>query len=215
MSDLTDLVQLIKRCPDCDLCQTRTEAVPGEGPEDARILFIGEAPGFNEDKSGRPFVGAAGKFLNQLLALANMSRETVYITNIVKCRPPNNRDPRPDEIEACSKWIDGQITMIQPEVIVTLGRHSMNKFIPGATITRIHGEPREIDGITIVPMFHPAAALHQERYRSLIEEDFRRLPAIINAAAERRATRTPTAAAAPAEADAPVDAPGSPQIRLL
>ena len=201
MSDLTDLYQLIVRCPDCRLCETRTQAVPGEGPEDARIMFIGEAPGFNEDRTGRPFVGAAGKFLDQLLMLAGLSRERVYICNVIKCRPPNNRDPQPDEIEACRKWLDQQIALVKPDVIVTLGRHSMNRFIPGASISRIHGEPRVIDGITIVPMFHPAAALHQERYRSLIMADFERLPAILAAAEQRSrpaATPAPEPVAIPA-----------------
>jgi uracil-DNA glycosylase len=191
MSELSDLAQLILRCPDCRLCETRTNAVPGEGPEDARIMFIGEGPGFNEDRQGRPFIGAAGKFLDQLLGAAGMKRADVYITNIVKCRPPNNRDPMPDEIEACSKWLDRQIELIKPEVIVTLGRHSMNRFIPGATISRIHGDPRVVDGITVVPMFHPAAALHQERYRSLIVADFQKLPAILAAAQERARAAPP------------------------
>ena len=186
MSELTDLYQLIARCPDCDLCQTRTQTVPGEGPEDSRIMFIGEAPGFNEDRTGRPFVGAAGKFLDQLLAAAGLSRKDVYIANIIKCRPVNNRDPLPAEIEACSKWIDRQIALIKPDVIVTLGRYSMSKFIPGASISRIHGVPRVIDGVTVVPMFHPAAALHQERYRSLIVADFEKLPEILKTAQARR-----------------------------
>lgn len=161
-------------------------------------MFIGEGPGFNEDRQGRPFVGAAGKFLDQLLAAAGLKRTDVYITNIVKCRPPNNRDPMPDEIEACSKWLNRQIELIRPEVIVTLGRHSMNRFIPGATISRIHGDPRVVDGITVVPMFHPAAALHQERYRSLIVADFQKLPAILATAQERsRAAPPPAPEAAP------------------
>ncbi len=202
MSELSDLAQLILRCPDCRLCETRTNAVPGEGPEDARIMFIGEGPGFNEDRQGRPFIGAAGKFLDQLLGAAGLTRGDVYITNIVKCRPPNNRDPMPDEIEACSKWLNRQIELIKPEVIVTLGRHSMNRFIPGATISRIHGDPRVIDGITVVPMFHPAAALHQERYRSLIVADFEKLPMILAAAQERvRAASPPQSEALPAAAE--------------
>jgi uracil-DNA glycosylase len=192
MSELSDLAQLIQRCPDCRLCETRTQAVPGEGPEDARIMFIGEGPGFNEDRTGRPFVGAAGKFLDQLLASAQLRRDQVFIGNVVKCRPPNNRDPMPDEIEACRKWLDRQIELIDPEVIVTLGRHSMNRFAPGQTISRIHGVPREVDGRTVVPMFHPAAALHQERYRSLIVADFEKLPQILRDAEERR-RRTPAA----------------------
>jgi uracil-DNA glycosylase family 4 len=198
MSELSDLAQLIQRCPDCRLCETRTQAVPGEGPEDARIMFIGEAPGFNEDKQGRPFVGAAGKFLEQLLGVAGLKREDVFIGNVLKCRPPNNRDPMPDEIEACRKWLDRQIELIRPEVIVTLGRFSMGRFIPGASISRIHGDPRVIDGVTVVPMFHPAAALHQERYRSLIVEDFKKLPEILRGAQERKA-----AAAAPPSPEEP------------
>lgn len=202
MSELSDLAQLILRCPDCRLCETRTNAVPGEGPEDARIMFIGEGPGFNEDRQGRPFIGAAGKFLDQLLGAAGLTRGDVYITNIVKCRPPNNRDPMPDEIEACSKWLNRQIELIKPEVIVTLGRHSMNRFIPGATISRIHGDPRVIDGITVVPMFHPAAALHQERYRSLIVADFEKLPTILAAAQQRlREAPPPQPEALPAAAE--------------
>ena len=210
MSELSELAQLISRCPDCDLCQTRTQAVPGEGPEDARIMFIGEGPGFNEDRTGRPFVGAAGRFLDQLLAVAELSRQTVYITNIVKCRPPNNRDPLPSEIEACRKWLDRQIELIGPEVIVTLGRHSMNKFIPGASISRIHGVPRDVNGIVVVPMFHPAAALHQERYRSLIVADFQKLPAILAAAEQRRRP------AVPAQSEpAPAATPAAEQMRLF
>lgn len=182
MSELTDLYEIIERCPCSDLCQTRTRAVPGEGPEDAQVMFIGEAPGFNEDKTGRPFVGAAGQFLNKLLAAAGLERSSVYITNVVKCRPPNNRDPLPAEIEACRTYLDRQIEIIRPRVIVTLGRYSMSRWFPGESISRIHGQPRVVDGVTIVPMFHPAAALHQERYRALIEADFRKLPAILAAA---------------------------------
>jgi uracil-DNA glycosylase len=218
MSELTDLYELIARCPDCDLCQTRTQTVPGEGPEDARIMFIGEAPGFNEDRTGRPFVGAAGKFLDQLLARAGLSRQTVYIGNIIKCRPPNNRDPLPAEIEACRKWIDRQIELINPDVIVTLGRYSMSKFIPGATISRIHGVPRVVDGRTVVPMFHPAAALHQERYRSLIEADFEKLPAILAAARARAEAARPAPAPQPEPAAVAPVAAGAPpgeQMRLF
>jgi uracil-DNA glycosylase family 4 len=219
MSELTDLYQLIARCPDCDLCQTRTQTVPGEGPEDARIMFIGEAPGFNEDRTGRPFVGAAGKFLDQLLAVAGLSRQTVYIGNIIKCRPPNNRDPLPAEIEACSKWIDRQIELIKPDVIVTLGRYSMSKFIPGASISRIHGMPRVINGVTVVPMFHPAAALHQERYRSLIVADFEKLPEILKAAQARRqsavGSRQSSEGATTATADCQLPTAHAEQMRLF
>jgi DNA polymerase len=212
MSELTDLYQLIARCPDCDLAQTRTQTVPGEGPGDAEIMFIGEAPGFHEDRTGRPFVGAAGKFLDDLLGLAGLKRSDVYIANVIKCRPPNNRDPLPGEIHACSKWIDRQIELVNPKVIVTLGRHSMNKFFPNASITRIHGQPRWQGERLIVPMFHPAAALHQQRYRSLIEEDFKKLPAILKQAKEREAQQDVGGGAAAQSAPAE---PRPQQMRLF
>lgn len=184
---LGELSQLIRRCPDCDLSQTRTQAVPGEGPDGAQIMFIGEGPGYYEDKSGRPFVGNAGKFLDDLLQHAGLQRGDVFITNVVKCRPPQNRDPLRDEIEACDKWLQRQLAIINPSVIVTLGRISMGKFFAGESISKIHGQPRMVDHRTIVPMFHPAAALHQERFRSLIVDDFKRLPEILELAQQERA----------------------------
>ncbi|MFN8557692.1 MAG: uracil-DNA glycosylase [Dehalococcoidia bacterium] len=204
MSDLVELYEVIARCPDCELSATRTRAVPGEGPENAQIMFIGEGPGFNEDKSGRPFVGAAGQFLDKLLASIDLRRADVSITNVVKCRPPNNRDPLPGEIEACRKYLDRQIALIRPKVVVTLGRYSMGRWFPGASISRIHGQPKVVDGMTIVPMFHPAAALHQERYRALIQEDFLRLPSILE-----RALASAVAAAPAPVADASAVAPSS------
>lgn len=210
MAVLEDLAAKIAVCPACDLCRTRTQAVPGEGPAAASIFLIGEGPGYYEDKSGRPFVGPAGKFLDQLLGLAGLSRADVFITNIVKCRPPNNRDPQEQEIEACSGWLDNQLDTIHPQVIVTLGRHSMGRYFPGESISRIHGQPRKAGERTIVPMFHPAAALHQARYRSLIEEDFRKLPEILDSlkvdARPAPPPERPPLAAEPAEAK---------QMRLL
>ena len=179
MPELEELAAQIAVCPACDLCRTRTQAVAGEGPVGASVFFIGEGPGYYEDKSGRPFVGPAGKFLDQLLGLAGLSRGDVFITNIVKCRPPNNRDPQEQEIEACRGWLDSQLEAIRPQVVVTLGRHSMGRYFPGESISRIHGQARKAGDITVVPMFHPAAALHQARYRSLIEEDFRKLPDLL------------------------------------
>ncbi|MHB8577523.1 MAG: uracil-DNA glycosylase family protein [Dehalococcoidia bacterium] len=176
---LPDLCRLIESCPDCDLAQTRTRAVPGEGSQTATIMFIGEAPGYYEDNSGRPFVGNAGKFLDELLGLAGLRRSEVFITNVVKCRPPQNRDPLKDEIDACDKWLTQQIAVINPPVIVTLGRISMGKFFAGESISKIHGQPRRVGDRTVVPMFHPAAALHQQRFRALIEDDFKRLPEIL------------------------------------
>ncbi|MSQ26780.1 MAG: uracil-DNA glycosylase [Dehalococcoidia bacterium] len=166
-------------CTSCGLSEGRTRVVPGEGPEDAEIMFIGEAPGFNEDKQGRPFVGAAGQFLEGLLSAGGLRREQVYIANVVKCRPPNNRDPLPTEIAACKPWLDQQMEMLRPRVVVTLGRFSMARWFPGQSISRIHGRPEERDGLTVVPMFHPAAALHQQALKATITEDFRRLPKLL------------------------------------
>lgn len=172
----------VRVCPDCELCRTRTNAVPGKGNATADIMLIGEAPGMNEDKTGEPFVGASGKFLTELLAAAGLDRSDVFITNVVKCRPPGNRDPMPDEIQACRQYLDRQIDVINPRVIVTLGRYSMSRWFPNERISRIHGQPRVADGRMIVPMFHPAAALHQASLRATIESDFGRLPEIVEEA---------------------------------
>lgn len=179
MSDLTDLAKEVSACTRCILAKTRTKAVPGEGPEHAAIMFVGEGPGFHEDQQGRPFVGAAGNFLNELLQSIGLKREDVFIANVVKCRPPGNRDPLPEEIEACRQFLDRQITLIKPKVIVTLGRFSMARAFPNEKISAIHGRPRKIDGIVYVPMFHPAAALHQPSLRKTVEEDFAKLPKIL------------------------------------
>jgi uracil-DNA glycosylase len=166
-------------CTKCDLQFSRKLAVPGEGPSDAEIMFIGEGPGFHENEQGRPFVGAAGQFLEELLASIGLKREQVFITNVVKCRPPGNRDPQIEELEACSGYLDRQIQAINPKVIVTLGRFSMARFLPNARISQVHGQAMRVRGRTIVPMYHPAAALHQPSLRSLIEKDFSQLPAWI------------------------------------
>jgi len=142
-------------------------------------MFIGEAPGFREDKTGRPFVGPAGRLLEELLASIDMKREEVYIANVIKCRPPRNRDPLPREIEACKPHLDRQIELIRPRMIVTLGRFSMDRYFPGAKISVVHGKPRKIDGILYYPMFHPAAALHQSKYRPMIKEDMARIPQLL------------------------------------
>jgi DNA polymerase len=179
LSELTELCEEIKTCQKCILSQGRTNAVPGEGPENADIMFIGEGPGFHEDRHGRPFVGAAGKFLEELLAKIDLSRDDVYITNVVKCRPPGNRDPQPEEIEACRPYLDRQIELIHPRLIVTLGRFSMQRYFPGASISRIHGQAKRIGNVLYYPMFHPAAALHQPRWRPLVEEDFLKIPDLL------------------------------------
>jgi DNA polymerase len=173
---LAEIARRVAGCRDCGLCSGRTNAVPGEGNADADIMFIGEGPGFYEDQQGRPFVGASGKFLDELLASIGLDRRSVFIANVVKCRPPNNRDPQPDEIEACDKYMQEQIATIDPKVIVTLGRHSMQRYFPGEGISRVHGQPRRKADRIIVPMYHPAAALHQGSLRKVIEADFARLP---------------------------------------
>lgn len=173
--ELQELEAEIRTCTRCRLHKTRTQAVPGAGPYDAEIMFVGEAPGFHEDKQGKPFVGAAGRYLNELLEKNGLRREDVYITNIVKCRPPNNRDPLPDEIQACEPYLDRQIALINPRIIVTLGRFAMQHFFPGASISRIHGQPQERDGRIFFPIFHPAAGLYQPKWKPLLEEDFHKL----------------------------------------
>lgn len=179
MSEFTALYEEIKTCEKCILSQGRTNSVPGEGPEDADILFIGEGPGFHEDRQGRPFVGASGNFLEELLAKIDLKRTDVYIANVVKCRPPGNRDPQPAEIEACRPYMDKQIDLVRPRLIVTLGRFSMQRYFPGASISRIHGQAKRVGNVIYYPMFHPAAALHQPRWRSLLEEDILRIPELL------------------------------------
>ncbi len=182
MNELAQIAQQIRVCTRCGLASGRTYAVPGEGPAHAEIMLIGEGPGFHEDQQGRPFVGPSGQFLTELLEQAGYRRDQVFITNVVKCRPPGNRDPLPEEIEACAHYLDQQIALINPKVIITLGRYSMARWFPGQKISAIHGKAKCVDGRIVVAMFHPAAALHQRALRGLIEEDFRRLPEIIKAA---------------------------------
>lgn len=186
MSDekkLEKLAKQIKVCTRCELHRSRTEAVPGEGPVHAEIMFIGEGPGASEDKQGRPFVGASGKFLDQLLEQAGVTRTDVFITNVVKCRPPGNRDPLPDEIEICtSNYLEHQIKIVNPSIIVTLGRHSMGLFFKGAKITQIHGQMRKVDDRFVIAMFHPAAALHQLSLKSTVMADFAKLPELLKEA---------------------------------
>lgn len=177
-----ELHQEIADCPRCILARTRTRTVPGVGPASAEVMFIGEAPGQREDELGEPFVGAAGRFLDELLAAAGLSRAQVFIANVVKCRPPGNRDPQPEEIAACRPFLDRQIEIIDPLVIVTLGRFSMQRWFAGVTIGRVHGEAKRAGGRLIVPMYHPAAALHRGNLRAVIEADFARLPALLDEA---------------------------------
>jgi len=181
---LQQVASEVSVCTKCILHHSRKKAVPGDGPANAEIMFVGEGPGFYENEQGRPFVGAAGKFLEELLAGIGMRREQVFITNVVKCRPPANRDPLPEELAACSDYLERQIQAINPKVIVTLGRYSMARFLPNAKISDVHGQAMQVKGRLIVPMFHPAAALHQPSLKPSVERDFARLPELIAKAAE-------------------------------
>jgi uracil-DNA glycosylase family 4 len=167
----------IRACSQCPLHSARTQAVPGTGRPDADIMFIGEAPGYHEDQQGLPFVGASGKYLTELLAMIGLTRNDVFITNVVKCRPPGNRDPLPAEIDTCvPAYLDRQIEIIRPKIIATLGRFSMALFFPAnARISKIHGEPKHADGRTYYPLFHPAAVLRNLNLRPAMEEDFKRM----------------------------------------
>ena len=179
MKDYDEIVRQIAGCTLCALSERRNHTVPGDGSVNSDIMFIGEAPGYNEDQQGLPFVGAAGNVLTELLAGIGLRRADVYITNMVKCRPPNNRDPMSGEIEACSTYLDAQIALIDPKVIVTLGRYSFAKFFPGRTISRERGKPRMWRGRMVYPMYHPAATLHNPRLRPALEDDFRNLPQLV------------------------------------
>ncbi len=189
--DAVDTLNLIAEevsvCKQCTLAGTRKLAVPGEGPVTARVMLIGEGPGFHENEQGRPFVGAAGKFLDELLAKGGFKRSEVFITNVVKCRPPGNRDPLPEELEPCAGYLDRQIAIINPLVIVTLGRFSMAKYFENVRISEVHGQPKWIGSRFIIPMFHPAAALHQPKYRPMLEEDFSHLPKWVAEAQQKNA----------------------------
>ena len=173
------LIREVHECTRCTLSRKRTNAVPGEGSLDADVMFVGEAPGYYEDRDGRPFVGRAGQLLDELLASIGLRREEVYIANLLKCRPLNNRDPLPGEIEACRPYLDRQIEMIAPKVVVMLGKYSFNQFFPGESIGRARGKPMSWNGVTAYPMYHPAAALHNPRLRPVIEDDFRNLLRLI------------------------------------
>lgn len=176
---LAALAGEIRACRACPLWKSSRQAVPGEGSGESGLFFLGEAPGFHEDQQGRPFVGAAGQLLDELLAGIGLDRSKVFITNVVRHRPPDNRDPLPDEIAACDVWLRRHIEALEPRVLVTLGRHAMGKFLPGESISRVHGKPRVVrvplrgsEGLTIFPMFHPAAALRSPSLRPAIVADF-------------------------------------------
>lgn len=177
--ELESISREVHECTRCNLHCSANQGVPGEGASNTRIMLVGEAPGFNEDKQGRPFVGAAGKFLDDLLSIAGLQRTDVFITNVVKHRPPDNRPPELDELAACRPYLERQIAAINPALIVTLGRFSLGTFFPGDRISAVHGQLRELDGRRFFTMYHPAAALHQQTLRETLINDMKRLAAYI------------------------------------
>jgi len=193
IAGLVAIAKEVKVCPKCPLAEGRTNAVPGAGPANAEIMFIGEGPGQNEDEKGLPFVGASGRFLEELLASIGMTRREAFITNVVKCRPPGNRDPQPDEVLTCTQnYLYKQIELVNPKVIATLGRYSMALFLPGAKISAIHGQPKFADGRAYLPMFHPAAVLRNPGLRGEAFADFAKLPGLVAEIKQRgETTSTP------------------------
>lgn len=182
---LEELNAAVNACTKCGLCKGRTNAVPGEGSSTADIMFIGEGPGKNEDLQGRPFVGAAGKFLNELLEGIGLKREDVYIANVVKCRPPGNRDPEKEEVESCYPYLEEQVRLIQPKLIILLGRHAMYRFLPNdLKISKVHGNAFRYRGIATekqvyLPLYHPAVALYNGSYRQILKDDFAKIPILL------------------------------------
>jgi len=189
----------VRACQMCKLCQTRTVGVPGEGSPTAEVMFIGEGPGFHEDQQGRPFVGAAGQLLTEMLRTIGMRRQDVFITNVVRCRPPGNRDPLPDELQACDAFTQRQIAVLQPKLIVTLGRYSMARFVGQGPMRDLHGRTREWNGITCLAMYHPAAILRTPtpEMRRIYQEDFAKVPVLLEQ--ERRKREVLALAAVAAE----------------
>ena len=179
VSEYDVLVREINGCEQCELSRDRQNAVPGEGSLTAEIMFIGEGPGQQEDRNGRPFVGPAGHLLDEMLAAIGLKRPDVYIANMLKCRPPRNRDPLPSELDSCTPFLDRQIEIVAPSVIVALGRFSFSKFFPGESISRARGRPRRWRDIVVFPMYHPAAALHNPGLKPAIQKDFESLPGLI------------------------------------
>ena len=209
---LAEIAAEVNRCTACELHKGRTRAVPGEGPINAEIMFIGEAPGRNEDQQGRPFVGQAGRLLEELLAEIGLTRDEAWIGNIVKCRPPDNRDPRPEEIAACAGYLERQITLLQPKLIATLGRYSMEKFFPGARITRVHGQARRDGNRVLIPLFHPAYILRNMAAMPDAVRDMQKIPRLL--ARLEEVLREEAASATPAQPAAP-PAPEPEQLSLF
>ena len=208
MADSLEIIgDEVRVCRLCKLSQTRTHAVPGDGSSKAEIFFIGEGPGFHEDQQGKPFVGAAGQLLTEMLKKIDMRREDVFITNVVRCRPPGNRDPLPDELQACDVYTQRQIAVLDPKLIVTLGRYSMARFIGQGSMRELHGRTREWNGITCIAMYHPEAILrfNTTEMRRTYEEDFRKIPVLLAEARKKRAALAAAAAATDVAASAEPD----------
>ena len=206
MNSLDEIARLVRQCSDCELGRGRKNAVPGEGSPDADLMIIGEGPGAQEDLLGRPFVGRAGQFLDELLGYIGLKREDVFIANMVKCRPPENRDPLPAEVSACNKYLERQIELLDPLLIVTLGRVSLARFFPGESMTRARGKVRNKDGRFIYPVMHPAAALYRQEVRPGIIEDFKAIPGVLDD------IRNSSAAAVPAPEP---ESPAAQQLSLF
>jgi len=212
--ELAQIASEVSVCTRCALHQTRKKSVPGEGPENVEIMLIGEAPGFHENEQGRPFIGAAGNFLNELLAQAGLKRADVWIGNVVKCRPPSNRDPLPAELAACDEYLERQITALNPKIIITLGRFSMGKFMPGVKISQVHGQMKRVGDRFVIAMYHPAAALHQASFKPAILADFAKLPQMLEFARKELA-KSPLASESPNVSDKAPDAEDPTQLKLF
>lgn len=215
---MTETLELIAKeisvCKSCELWRTRTNSVPGVGPANTEIMLIGEGPGKNEDLQGLPFIGQAGKLLTELLADAGLTREEVFVCNVVKCRPPLNRDPEPAELTACDAFLDRQIAAINPKIIITLGRFSMGKFFQGVKITQVHGKMKRVGDAFVIPMFHPAAALHQVALKPTIKQDFANLPKLLSMAKKELGLEKPPVANPNVESNEADDLPAK-QMKLL
>lgn len=210
------MAEQTKVCTRCKLHYSRKNAVPGSGNPHAQVMFIGEGPGFHENEQGLPFVGPAGQFLDELLGEAHLKREDVFITNVVKCRPPGNRDPQIEELDACKSYLEHQIAAINPDVIVTLGRFSMAHFIQNGKISGIHGHSFWVNNRMVVPMYHPAAALHQPSLREIVKQDFKNLPGLIAKAQETRRNNPEIIVEEPMEQEEePVENDSIEQLRLF
>jgi len=179
-----------RKCRKCGLRGTATQVVPGEGNPKSEIMFIGEGPGETEDREGRPFCGAAGRLLDEMIASIGLKREEVFIANMIKCRPPQNRDPLPDELTACSPWLDQQITTIKPKVIVTLGRFSMAKMLPGAKISEVHGKVYENPPFIVIPLYHPAVGLYKASMKETLLQDFKSIKLYLDGELEPESLKT-------------------------